>query len=209
VDQLAEGMGYYDPYSMRREARSMDWEEGQNLRRGYIASRTLSQFVVIQPIKSDAKLIIKDGQVANQLGAKIRHLVVRGDDDTLLYCGALAPGATTSLSSFSKPEQEALDELFTSAKPQLMEGFDTVAYSSAMTSSNRRNYYGNSRTYTATAEGEGVLMEEFANGEAPQDVKRKLPPQSYYAVVEKSPGTPLGSKTAIEVLSLHVIRGRW
>lgn len=209
VDQLEEGTGYYDPYSMRRDARVMNWEKAQNLRRGYIASRTLSQFVVIQPIQSDAKVVIKDGNVTNQLGVPIKHLVIRGESDDLQYCGALSPGATTALSSFGKVEQEAVADLFAGAKPQMMEGFDSVAYSSAMTSNSRRYYYANSRTYTASAEGDGILMEEIAAAEEPNEIKRKLAPRTYYAVVEKSPNLPLGTDSAIEVMSLHVVRGRW
>ena len=42
-----------------------------------------------------------------------------------------------------------------------------------------------------------------------QMIKEKLPPKTYIAVVESSPEVELGTPSAREEASFHVIRGEW
>jgi hypothetical protein len=209
VDQLPERMGFYNNREMRRAPRATRWDETQQLQRGFIASRTLSQFVVMFPIATEAQLLVQEGKITNQLGVKLEHLVVRGDDETLLYAKSVEPHATAVLRPLDEPTQESIKELFAQSMPQLMEGFDNYAYTTAMTGSNRMMRFGiNGRTYSAVAEGDGILLESLKQFEDSARVKVSLPQHTYIAVVEKSPFAPQGT-TAIELMSFHVIRGRW
>ncbi len=215
VDQLEEHMGYYSSYDLKRSYRWVKWvrtqeQNTQDLARGYISSRTLSQIVVVHPFRSEGKLVVKDGKVTNQLGVKIQHLVVRGDDESVLYCSGVGKDAVGELRPIDQANQTALKELIAGAKPQLLEGFDANAATLAMsTNSNRRAFAMNGRTYTATSEGEGILLEELKQIEEPVRTKGSLAPRTYLAIIEKPIDMPIGSKSAIEVMGFHVIRGKW
>lgn len=209
VDQLEERMGWGRDFELKRATRAANWDEGQNLTRGFIASRTLSQMVVIRPFQSERKLLFKEDKVTNQLGVPVKHLFLRGGDDRVLYCANLAPGETEMLRAMEEGDQTAIKDLIAGAKPQLMEDFDSTAVSAAIMGSSRTRYYGGTRTYTATAEGDGVLLEELQLFEDPVRTKTTIAPQTYMAIADQAIELPLGSKSAVEVMSLHVIRGKW
>lgn len=209
VDQLEENMGYYNSYDLKRSYRWVKWEKTQDLVRGYISSRTLSQMVVIHPFKTEGKLVVKDGKVTNQLGAKIRHLVVRGDDDSVLYASSLAPNSAGDLRPIDEQSQTALKDLLATAKPQLLEGFDANAATAATMTNTRRFYPMSGRTYSATSEGDGILLEELKHLEEPARAKGTIAPRTYLAILEKPIDLPIGSESAIEVMGFHIIRGRW
>lgn len=210
VDQLPERMGYNGDFEMKRPSRVTKWNEDQELTRGFITSRTLSQLVVIRPIQSERKLVIKDGKATNELGVPLSHLLLRGDDDQVLYCSKLAPGSTAELQPLTESDQESLKEYIAGTKPQLIDGFDSTSYVSAiMGGSSRNRWFSTTRTYTATAEGDGLLLEELQQFEDPVRTKGQLTPRTYLAITESAIEMPLGTKSPIEVMSLHLIRGKW
>lgn len=208
VDQLEERMNYGGDFEMKRQSRSANWRDGQNLTLGFISSRTLSQMVVIQPIRFEGKLLVQNGKATNQLGVTIKHLLLRGDDDQVFYCADLAPGETAGLRPFDETGLTSIKDLMESDKPQLMEGFDSVSVSSAMMGSSNARYY-TSRSYTATAEGDGILLEEMQKLEDPKRTQGTINPRTYLAITDKAIELPIGYKPAVEVMSLHVIRGKW
>lgn len=211
VDQLPERMGYHYGYSrnVKRAPRELLWDENQRLTRGYVTSRTLSQMVVIHPITADAKLVVEEGKAANLLGADILLLAYRGEDGVLHAARDIPAGQSKALSPFSDADRDAFREMLTNKKPQILEGFDVYAYTDAMTPSNRAFTNVTGRTYSATALGECLLMETFKTCETPDSPTTGLKPRSYIAVVSASPLTKLGVANAKEVMSFHVIRGRW
>jgi hypothetical protein len=207
VDLLPERMGSSNDFELRRSIRATHWEDKQDLSRGFISSRTLSQVVVICPFESERKLLINGDKVTNQLGVNLKHLFLRDSSDRILYCAKLAPGETTTLRKMDKGDEQAMEDLIAEAKPQPMKDFDAAAAASAISGLSRYRY--SIRSYSTQPDGDGMLLEEFKQLADPVRTKASIGPQTYLAISDQAIEMPLGSKSAAEIMSLHVIRGKW
>lgn len=167
--------------------------------------------VVIRPIQVDQKLEIKDGKVTNHFEGAIKHLMMRGDEDgQLLYCADLPPGATATLQPMAEAAKNQVKEFIAANKPQPMKNFDSAAYASAiMGGSSRNRWWTAQRNYTVTAEGDGMLLEEMKQFEDPIRTQSQLPRRTFIAFTDKAVGMPLGVQSPVDILSLHLIRGKW
>jgi hypothetical protein len=54
-----------------------------------------------------------------------------------------------------------------------------------------------------------MLLEELKQLADPVRTKTSITPQTYLAIADQAIEMPLGSKSASEIMSLHVIRGKW
>ena len=95
--------------SGERPDNTLVWDEQQNLTRGYITSRTTTQFMVLRATQSPDKLAVTEGasagqppQVANQLKTDIRLLILRDSRGDFWQGDELADGMNTSLSAIRR-----------------------------------------------------------------------------------------------------------
>ncbi len=183
----------------------------QQFRQGFLASRTLAQFLLVRATPSDRRLTIRSlpgggAAVHNRLGVPVRYLLVVGDDGAVSSLSGLADDATGS----TTPGDEW---------PQIRRLADAVIeqelatpseyYNASYYNYNWRNYYSMGWDYQlpeATFET-SVLERRLA---AIRHMRiSDLEPRTYYAIVETSPELPLGLPRVGSEEGFHVILGNW
>ncbi len=195
----------------------LQWNAGgQQLSRGYIQSRITSQFLVLRSRDTRAQLVVKEPRVnsidaaappdvENLLRTKIHALLLIDSNGEAF--GALdvddgsqfKPKAVVVPTVLSKFRDE-----FNGNHPRVEEHLRT---------SPRRSFY---YDMAATTESSDYLQPQLTQNILEQNLKRltsdltnQLKPRSYIAIVEQSPEVPLGTKSAKQESSFHVIQGSW
>lgn len=201
------------PYERRSGRYRVEWDEQQHLVRGYLKSRTMGQFLVVQSGPTTAFLGIQEQaggnppKIDNRLGGTIRYLVIRDSTGQLFSGEEIAPEATAELRPVL-PE-EALDRwqgYYADNAPQVPPGFDFRSYEEALSYS-RRNWWGYDSDVQLPPPRLETSILECANPTVDRDAL--LPPRSYHCVVSETPYVPLGIKPVEETSSFHVISGTW
>jgi hypothetical protein len=198
----------------------------QRLTEGWLKSRTPTQFITARVRKTAARLDVKPigsgspPQVTNQLGTPIKWLFVVDEDGNCFTANAVATGALASLSPIESQneagagrfqrllsENEPAPPLDSQTDGRSVFGLyrqPQVPYGQV----GNANYNQLYNSGSPTAQGSGTLERELVNL-VQQMIKDKLPSKTYVAVVESSPEVELGTPSAREESSFHVIRGEW
>jgi hypothetical protein len=194
----------------------IDWEYGQTLAKGYLASRVTSQMMVVQARESSSQIEIKENasgapQVRNRLGAPVEFLVLRDSEGDFFSAENLADGQTETLSPMKWADAaDRFAAAFKTVRPSNPEGYDPRQHNEALNFGQSGNYwyYGNidsthSEPNVASSILERSLRRLISNN------ADALTPRSYAALVPHSPEVPMGIEQTQQLQSIHVIAGKW
>jgi hypothetical protein len=219
---------YFDPTSTinTRGRFELDWNGGtQRLARGYLPSRTMSQFVangVREGKYSLAARFPKDGgapEIENLLGTDLSFLVCVGPDGTLYSApGDVAKEATTKLVKVDPAEvAKVFDQAIKDSPLEIPEGVDAEALRSSQYRSGffgwltgfDSYYYGNSGSAPLN-----VNETKFEQGiqRARTSLERNVPqlePGTFFALADAPPWLPYAVDRHSREMNLDVVFGRY
>ncbi|MFN0021799.1 MAG: hypothetical protein ACKVP0_26430 [Pirellulaceae bacterium] len=194
--------------------RALDWEpDGQRLRYGFLASRSLGQFMVVRSAKSDTHLEVTEQksaphiQVRNTLGTKVQFLVLRGNLGNYYAAENLPLDATAEPAAAKEDDaRDALTKLINKQEPNYPDGYSPTISGNALHRMFRGAFPpggGYSAVNTSAS-----LMERSIR-EITSSKGELLEPGTYLAIVDITPDVPMGVPNSKQKDSLQVIRGRW
>jgi hypothetical protein len=209
----------HEPGALGRDRSTLlVWDGGQQLKQGYLASRTASQFVVCRATSTAAKIIVAEqaaGQppkIENRLETPIHYLLLR-DSRGDYFAGESVPRQ-------SMQPLEAIDLAAATAamkrraaavEPELPYpdyNPDRQNDNMFMSLAIRRSRMANSDSGASEPSmGSSLLEKNIAD--ALQPLQSPLAPGTYIAIVEHSPLVLTGVTRAREEASFHMIRGRY
>ena len=194
----------------RGTIRRLDWNENQELRRGYVRSRTPAQFMVVNALPCLSELQVKEGtklQIENRLEMDLSLLVVRDTKGNLFVGREVSDGAAMELEPVLASGLPALNkqlrDIFADSQPAFPKGFrrnENWGYRNRYAYSYIDQQEPSVRTQTSILEKQLAK----ANGQL-----EKMPSRSYLAIVDETPQVPLGVNGAKEVSSFHLVIGKW
>jgi hypothetical protein len=192
--------------------RSLVWDDEQKLLSGYLASRSTSQFMLIQSRPSTARLEIVPVadpsaplRVINRLNTVVQKLGVRNADGKYYWGTNLAAGKEATLQSAELATiQRELRAALLANRPSFPPGYDARYYNRG---------FGFGRSYYYNANDQGLPAPKFDAGLLERSLSlaayTPLEPRSYVAITQTAPEVPLISGSAREEASFHVVTGRW
>lgn len=200
------------PYERTGERRRVEWDDKQHLARGYLKSRTMGQFLVVQSGPSSAFLGVQEGtgntRVDNRLGARIHYLIVCDSSGKLSAGEGIAAGVAADLKPVEQEEAlKSWTRWFKDHEPQDPPGFDFNRYQNALSYSTRFGWWGGNVDANLPPPRFDTSILESAHPNRGAAVWSR--PRSYHCIVENSALVPLGVEAAEEVSSFHVISGAW
>jgi hypothetical protein len=199
-------------------ARELLWEGNEaKLKRGWLRSRTPTQYLAVRSGKSQHKLELLTAadnmRATNRLGADI-EFVLAIDGEGKLFAGEdLADGARANLPPIARNEAiRRLRDLVVKNAPQAPEALASGDSEFAIMQQRQqrqvyRRYglqYSTERLGTNLAHG---AISELAGLEGAPALQ--LPPRSYVAVTKTGAEMTIGMSGAKELASFHVILGQW
>jgi hypothetical protein len=198
--------------------REMVWDENsQLLTRGWLTSRTPTQYLMVRSCKTPHRLDVTSGngkmQVVNRLGTRIDSLLVLDDAGKLFSGRELASESRVALEPISRDDAvKRIVDLMRDSEPEMpaeLSGSDRD-FLGRRGRSTRRIY-----SRFPRQQGEGQLNDNIAN-RALSDLAGMngrpaldLPARSYVAVTATGPEVETGISYATENASFHVVVGRW
>lgn len=206
----------------------LHWEDAQQLRRGYLAPRTATQFMTCRALTSPVRLLVTEPAapgaplaVENQLGTLIHHLLVRSKHGEYHAFTALPAAQRQSAPPIAPPiGYQALHDFAAPLQPA-----DPRDYNPRLHNDNLFTLIGGRGNHLPNSDGvsgdplistsllETALLPFLQHptlASTPyQGTDPDLPPGTYVALVERSPFVEPGIPHAHEESSLHVIRGRF
>ena len=204
----------YLPPEQESRTRELIWADDQWLSSGWLASRTPTQLITVRSRPTDLGLSIGESKdrpnkllVSNRLGTPIRQLLVRAKDGGYFWAADLAVGTTADAEAIDPGDaQLRLQRTFRECEPKYPVGMDRAGPGSY---SSWGGYGARWRWMSETdipdpRQKAGLLEASLAAARA-----ASLEPASYVAVVDRSPEVVIGTSSAREEASLHVILGRW
>lgn len=205
----------YLPAEQESRTRELIWGEDQWLSSGWLPSRTPTQLITIRSRPTDLGLSIGQSKdlpnkllVSNRLRTPIRQLLVRAKDGGYFWADNLGVDAAKQAETIALAEaQRRLQKTFGECKPQYPVGMDRAGpggYSSWSGYGSRWSWMSSQTDIPAPMQKAGVLEVSLAAARA-----ASLEPGSYVAIVERSPEVVVGTDSAREEASLHVILGKW
>jgi hypothetical protein len=189
-------------YSRSGIPRDLRWQANeQDLTRGWLASRTPTQYLQIAARPSTKRLDMRAADagltVVNRLGVAVTHLAVQDHAGRIYWGESLAPGERQVLPAVERNiATGAIRRLFTENLPEFPG--DYVAQSSGM-------YYSQSM-YELGLSHNLMEAELAAVNSALVD---SWPDGSYIAFTATGVEVAIGVEGAAEEASFHVIRGSW
>jgi hypothetical protein len=196
----------------------IEWSDNQqHLTKGWLASRTPTQYLAIEPRTTDAglKLSLKapTPTVTNNFATEAQLIIVIDDDGKFLLANDVATESPQSLERVKRSAAvSALRAVLMDREPRNPEGYDTIADSSLISG---RNY--GQRPYGSQGGGpnfgtmRGSLLDDewqallgVSGGEA-----LMLPPRSYVVVSELALLPHSGEEIGVEDSSVHIVIGSW
>lgn len=194
---------YYSRDNMDRQ-RDVHWDGKQRLSRGWLDSRTPTQYLVIGARDSDKGLTFpktaEGMRVRNLLETPVHYLLVCNPDGEFYWGESIPKDGSATLSPITeKMARGKLKPIFRQNWPRppgvMNDGGDVFGLSQGRYWQN----YGGSFQANRMEQLMGRWM-EFAPPPSPR---------SYLAIVERSPEVRLGKDDLIESASFHVVLGRW
>jgi hypothetical protein len=190
--------------------KTLAWGGSQRLARGYITSRTLSQFMIIHPTQSTAANL-NIGQkggvltVENELGGPIQELVVWGKDGVLYVGKNIDEGASTTL---VKAELLWVANFRSAMMAQILAP-DVSAGLAPSRGYRGGNYMGDFVDQGLAAPNDETSLLESRLARVSFNAEKELAPGEYIAIMPQSTLVPLGIAHAKDEDSLIVVKGRW
>ena len=201
-----------------RMQRSMIWNpNAELLTRGWLVSRTPTQYLMVRSRKTPNRLDVTTGngkmQIVNRLGVPIESLLVLDEESKFFTGQQLAEDARVALKPISRDDAvKQVVALIRDNEPELpaaLAGGDQDFFGRRGRTSRR------SFTRSRPVPGDGQLSENLAN-RAMADLAGlngrpalELPPRSYVAVTTRGAEVETGIPYAEEEASFHVVVGRW
>lgn len=180
-----------------RNERQLSWGRDQRLRRGWLPSRTPTQYLTMNSRSSKKRLELrataKGLRIVNRLGANVTHLVVQDHDGKLYWCENLAADEGRVV-----PEAEAekissqLRQLFSDNYPTFPSGADTSIFTGAYLSETMSKNLMEAQLDAINS----PVVQRWVNG-------------SYIAVTDRGIEVDLGVEDVHEEDSFHVVSGKW
>ena len=193
----------------------LDWVgDEQRLSKGWLASRTPTQYLVVEPRKIEARLdvTLKDKPIARSTFDSPLQLVVVVGEDGQWYLAENAPAGET----FALTEVDQQKILTTLRKqlldrgPQLPPGFDSIDDSFLIDSRNYYYYSGQQVHYKDSAASFSLLSRRWADLANPTSENAlDLPPRSYLLIAETALLPYAVNSNAVEDSSVHIVIGSW
>lgn len=199
------------PYGRGQATRVVVWGEHQNLTRGWLASRTPTQFVTLRVAGTSASLgVVAAGsgvELNNRLGTDLLQIVVADDQGRFFHAADLADGKSAAAKEMALGEAMGkLTPIMARARPEAPAEMINGGWVS-------QRGYGFSGfdspwpdPHQETSRLEQTLEQLSDSGKAGQ---LPLGPRSYAAIVRRSPLAEYGYEPVEEAGELHVILGRW
>jgi hypothetical protein len=199
-------------------ARELVWEPNEaKLTRGWLRSRTPTQYLAIRSGQSSSKLDLLPAagklRATNQLGADIEFVLTVGSEGKLFVGENLVAGARANLEPIARNDAiRRLRDLVMKNAPEAPDALHTGDSDFAVMQrrQQRREFrrfglqYSTERLGTNLAHG---ALSELAGLEGAPALQ--LPPRSYVAVTKTGADIPLGTTGVSELASFHVIVGNW
>ncbi|MEM8944037.1 MAG: hypothetical protein AAGD11_02560 [Planctomycetota bacterium] len=184
--------------SQSNEQRVAEWQQQQRLTRGWLGSRTPTQYLTMTAKPSELQLAFqRKGDsliVDNQLGAEVLCLAVQDHQGNVFLAENLPiDGSATLTPSDFVDASSQLRRYFSESILQLPPGY-------VESNRSRRRNYGDSMT-------EGLMELHFEAMTLPQAIGWRN--GSYVAVTANAIELSLGLADASETESFHVVRGTW
>ncbi len=199
--------------------RELMWEENEaKMTRGWLRSRTPTQYLTVRARKSPHRLELTPAagkiRAANQLGTGIRFVLVTDKDGQLFSGEKLARESKSVLEPIERVDAiRRLRQLITENQPEAppaLAGEDTDFQIMQRRQSRRMMNRQFGLQYSEQRLEANLLGDALAElaGLSGQPAL-SLPPRSYVAVTETGPEVVLGIPSAEEQASFHVLIGRW
>ena len=186
------------------QQRSLQWEESQKLTRGWLGSRTPTQYLAqtSRPTKNAIHFEATENQLnaTNHLGSQVLALVVQDQQGKIYVADQLAEDASIALTASSHTDAlSKLRLLITENLPQLPDGY--VGGGNYGSNRRSRRNYNNVPLSDSLMELQleaimSPLAKDWGNG-------------TYIAVTAEGIELSLGLEDATESNSFHVVRGTW
>jgi hypothetical protein len=199
--------------------REMIWAPPEaKLIRGWLRSRTPTQFLTIRARKSPYRLDLSQSKdrlaASNELGTAIKFVVAIDENGQLFAAEDVPNGASGSLLPIARVDAiRRVRQLVIDNEPQAPaalagEDSDFALFERRQSQRMMRRQYG--LQYSDQRLSANLLHDALANlaGLAGQPALQ-LPPKSYVAFTESGPEVALGVSNAEEEASFHVIVGTW
>jgi hypothetical protein len=198
----------------RTVRRVVNWSDReQQLKGGYLSSRTLSQLLVSKsgPTKQRLKVGALQGDqlpVTNELDATLAYLLVTDETGSYFMGQDVKPGAAQLKRLNMSLAATDLSQRLHAVRPDFPEGYDERMHDSQFDFFNfGGRYYGPwGRNSVQTHQGASLLERKLSR--FGQLSSQPLEPKSYVAFANQSPLVPQGARTR-QYGSLHVIEGNY
>lgn len=197
------------PRSTGFESGTVDWTESQSLGSGWLRSRTRTQFLTVSHRVERGRLevgIPANGQLAvsNGLEWNLQTLVLADIDGNLFAGSDISAGASTKLLPADAVQLNAVVQLikeFPVRTPQGFEGSESVDVFSAFNSRWWSSNTGNVKFANSQMERELASLTQLTKD------RRRLPKNSYVAVLSQNPGVELGVEETNARATVYVLVG--
>lgn len=212
------------PYQPRSESPWIDgdmswWDDGQHLTRGWLSSRTPTQYLTITSRAAKGRLVIGDAAkdaktlaVENALGCPIDMLVIRATDGTYYAASQITRDASFEASEIG------LDEALAALRRRIVDR--ELVGRSAVSGRRDDGVFGFSERRDTRAFFFGgnnmslvppnSLLESTVSDLMPTDARSwRLEPGTYVALTAHAPELQFGVQPVDEEASLHFIMGQW
>jgi hypothetical protein len=196
----------------------LSWtDSSQRLSRGWLKSRTPTQFLAISARPSKRRLDIQplaDGhRVTNRFDSHVQFLLVVDQDRQLFSSTDLKPGGKAKMLPISNEDAaRQLRRLITDNAPEYPEGY-SGRLSDFVRAGRQRNQATWNR-YGIPYNGE-LLSDNRMNQwfdivrDSAAEQEGSLPPPFYVAITETAPDLSIGVDDALDESSFHVVIGSW
>jgi hypothetical protein len=201
-----------DPLGRGVPQRNVVWGEKQNLTRGWLASRTPTQLVTVRACRAKAALAVSPSAgglaVKNLMEAGVSRVLLADDQGGFYFAQDLLPGQTATAQAL--PLADGLGRL----APLLGRGRPALPAEMATFQSRERSYRSWSTGWDTgwpdPSQETSRLERAFEQLSRSASVGQlPLGPQSYAALVERSPLAEYGYEPVEEAGGIHLILGRW
>lgn len=213
--------GSIEAYDIRvaQSPREIQWtEDQQKLTSGWLASRTPTQYLVVQPRSTTAGLTLKQvdssTNVANQFESAAQLIVVHDDQGAWWLAHDVPAGDTAAMESVEYSEAvAALRDILSDRQPRFPDAFAAAEDSELLYQQRRsmsRDYSRAGMDYAHVSASQNQLSQRWrellglAGGQA-----LNLPPGSYVVVSDHALLAVSEDDFPEEESSVHIVIGKW
>jgi hypothetical protein len=198
---------------MEDNRRELEWTDRQNLVAGYISSRTMAQFVVIEPAETELRVRVEESadgrppQVTNELGVPILRLALCDSQDRRFETESLNPGEQAAAAIMDvQVAGAAWRSRYRAHRPNYPEGFNPRGLDDVTEFFSMGRWRPTSHLPDPAFE---VSVLETGIREALDRDFENLTPRTYVAILGRSPFVALGVEQPSVESGFHVVVGRW